>query len=220
MTEIGFDLARYLSSIRECGYAIVKLPPHFPGLAMGEDLDIVAADKERVVAALLAAARQDVEAGFVARVSYGPERAYVHFDLVKDDELHLRFDVASRLSSFGAYRIRSGYTERIVDGATRKEVAIGGTTVPVWVAGETDELVVRYLEYHELFSSRPDKIKHLDYVMRAVEAEPARRAFLDRLHENIVLASDSSAPTGSLPLVRRVVRRVRRIARRALRGRS
>lgn len=215
MAEIGFDLARYLGAIRDCEYAIVKLPPHFPALATGEDLDLVAVEKERVVAALIAAARQDVEAGFVARVSYGPDRSFIHLDLVKDEDLHLRFDVASRLSSFGTYRVRSTYTDRIVEGATRSDVVIGGTTVPVRVAGEIDELVVRYLEYHELFSSRPDKVKHLDYVLRAVESEPERRSFFARLHENIVLPRDEPV-VASRSLLRRAAGRARRVLRRAL----
>ena len=192
MPEIGLDLGRYLGAIADCRYAIVKLPAHFPALHVGEDLDIVAVDKEQVVRKLLLAARQDIEAGFRARVTYGPEGAYIHTDILDADAVHLRFDVASTLPSFGSYRVRDAYTERILEAAGRRDVAIRGATVPIRVAGELDELVVRYLEYYELFSSRPDKVKHLEYVLQAVDEEPERKRFLDRLHANIVLPADEA----------------------------
>ena len=190
MPEIGLDLGRYLSAIAGCRYAIVKLPAHFPAIHVGEDLDIVAVDKETVVRKLLTAAQQDLESGFRARVTYGPARAYIHADILDPDEVHLRFDVASALPSFGSYRVRDAYAERILEAADRKDVVIGGATVPIWVAGELDELVVRYLEYYELFSSRPDKVKHLDYILQSVEAAPERKRFFERLHANIVLPAD------------------------------
>jgi hypothetical protein len=194
MPEIGLDLGRYLAAIADARYAIVKVPSHFPALNLGEDLDILAPGKESVVQPLLAAAAPDVEAGCVARVGYDPAGAYVHLDILKDDVLQLRFDVASRLASFGSYRIAPGYAERIVGSASRREVRIGERLVVVRTAAEIDELVIRYLEYHELFSARPDEIKHLEYVLRAVEDHAARERFLDRLHENISLPRHPAVP--------------------------
>jgi hypothetical protein len=196
MPEIDLDLVPYLSGISACEYVFIKLPRPFLRLHLGEDLDIVAVDKEHVVERLLVAAKDDLESGMVVRVTYGPEHSYVHVDLLRDDLLQMRFDVASKLASFGSYRIKDVYAERMLAAAGRSEVTIRGVTVPIRVADELDELVVRYLEYHELFGTRPDKVKHLEYVMAALETSPRCRAFFGRLHENIELPT---APPGIAP---------------------
>jgi hypothetical protein len=51
-----------------------------------------------------------------------------------------------------------------------------------------DELVLRYAEYITWFRTRPDKVKHLDFILAAVgNDDAARNAFFDRLHRYTAL---------------------------------
>ena len=52
----------------------------------------------------------------------------------------------------------------------------------VYVPSQTDNLIIRYIEYVEHFQHVPDKIKHLNYILSQVENSPEEISFLDTLH--------------------------------------
>jgi hypothetical protein len=52
----------------------------------------------------------------------------------------------------------------------------------VYIPCLIDELIIRYIEYIEWYAQRPDKIKHIDYILNYIEDLSIKNKFLNKLH--------------------------------------
>lgn len=67
---------------------------------------------------------------------------------------------------------------------------------PLYRAHEDHELVLRYVEYLEWYELREDKVKHLDYILKGIETDPARMRFVELLHRYTALPPAPSQAEG------------------------
>jgi hypothetical protein len=66
-----------------------------------------------------------------------------------------------------------------------------GEEYPVYVPSEIDDLLLRYIEYLEWYQRRPDKIKHLDYILERISSEQDKLIFINKLHNYTKLHQSS-----------------------------
>ena len=53
----------------------------------------------------------------------------------------------------------------------------------VRVPSQLDENIIRYIEYHEYYAQRPDKIKHIDYIQQSIkDSNINTNDFFDKLY--------------------------------------
>ena len=88
---------------------------------------------------------------------------------------------------FKKIKIKNGFIYEILNNRKKLLRKREGRPYPIYVPSEIDELVMRYIEYIELFEQRPDKIKHYDFILSRISSDKSRLYFLDKLHSYIDL---------------------------------
>ena len=136
-------------------YCVLKMPETFPNYYEYSDLDILCKDRARMLDYITEFLKQydNIE----IKVSYPGDGEHTHIDAhPKGKSLNFRFDL---IDSFSIYRksiINPGLEDSILSSREIKKNA--------YVPSIPHEMVVRMLEYIEHKDTRPDKIKHLEYV--------------------------------------------------------
>lgn len=160
------DLAAVFRELQSDDYCIVKLPDNFPDYAIGSDLDLLCLDMETVAKKILSVVHMAVDQKTEVQVTTRPGQMYI--DLVCGGNIHFRFDLYSELPHYCNVHIKKCLFFSIVEDSREIRVAEGGVTVKV--PSEIDEALLRYVEYHEWYAQRPDKIKHIEYLQRQIES--------------------------------------------------
>lgn len=192
------DLDRFFYAVRDEVYVIVKLGD-FPNYYPGSDIDIFCYDKEKLANVILQIANDYIVQGFTVSVGYkGEDHAYIDFFLA--DKLDFRFDLYQSLPDYQRVHVRSHYIYSVVENAQPVPRCYNGMNYSIYVPSDIDECLLRYLEYIEWYELRPDKIKHLEYIMRAIADNQERIGFLDKLH----LYTELPLPQTKEPLHRRI----------------
>ncbi len=174
------DLDCFFFNVREQIYVVVKLGD-FPNYCKGSDIDVFCYHKEEFAKAVIAVGNQYLEQGFEVRVT-DKEDLQTYVDFYLDGELEFRFDLYQSLPHYEKIRIKEHYIFSVIENASIVPREFEGVQYPVHVPSVVDELLLRYVEYIEWYELRPDKIKHLDYILEAVSDDPGRIGFLDKLH--------------------------------------
>jgi len=113
------------------------------------------------------------------REVYG--KSQVHVDFMKEATLEVRFDLYEELPSYRKLEIRPALFESIIENSRSLAFDDGTVSANVRVPSEIDEMLVRYLEFIEWYDVRPDKIRHLDYILHAGD-DVAQRRLVEKLH--------------------------------------
>ena len=136
-------------------YVILRKSDIFPDYKVNADIDIVSNDKETVVAYTLNFAKTYDNFKF-----YPVQRPSGHFHIDirnLDETLNLKLDFIFDVGVYGKVMFDKKMLEDVL------EYKIMGSD-NIWVPNIEHELLIRYLEYKENVSERPDKIKHLNYI--------------------------------------------------------
>ena len=187
MTEsrIGFsnklDLDRFFFELRNQIYVVVKLSDTFPNYYKGSDIDVFCYDKDQFARHILRVGKSYVDQGFEIKVTDCDE-THAFVDFYVDGKLDFRFDLYQSLPPYRKIRLKSYYMYSVVENAIPISRDFHGVQYDIYVPSSVDDLLLRYVEYIEWYETRPDKIKHLEYIMRAISGEPSRIGFLDKLH--------------------------------------
>lgn len=163
-------------------YAVVKLDPQFPSITQGQDIDIFCRDVQemarRTIYFLSASVDSDIS------ISVTKKHGFVHVDLMKGRDLYFRFDLIGMLPKYSNIDIKESLFDVVIESSVMKDV--GGFCIKV--PNATDEAVLRYIEYLEYISSRPDKIKHAFWIKEQCSYNSEfKEAFLLRLHHFIAI---------------------------------
>ncbi len=183
--ERRLDLAAFFSRVKTDPYVVVRGDPDsLPNYVPGSDLDIFCYDKEAFGRQVLAFANPYVErTGCEVRVRDNASMKQTHIDLLWDGNLELRFDLYGEFPAYRRCNINPALFLSVIEHAESREVKIEGASLSIRVPGAVDDLLLRYVEYIEYYDERPDKLRHLDYILAAVERLPeARIGFLEKLH--------------------------------------
>lgn len=161
------DLVGVFRELQPDAYCIVKLPDDFPDYAIGSDLDLFCLDMELVAKKILSVVNAAVDEKTEIQVTTRPGQMYI--DLVCGGKIHLRFDLYGDLPHYYNVHIKKCLFFNIVEDC--REITVMGGELTVKVPSEVDEALLRYVEYHEWYAQRPDKIKHIEYLQYQIESD-------------------------------------------------
>lgn len=144
-------------------YCIIKLPDNFPDYGIGTDLDIFCYDIQDISEHILSHLHQYITN--VITIQIHDHKKQIYIDVIENEKIHFRFDLYAELPAYKNIQIKDAFFSSVIENSSIKN--IGGLKIKV--PCEIDEAILRYIEYHEWYSQRPDKIKHIEYVMDKIE---------------------------------------------------
>lgn len=164
-------------------YAVMKsLPTGAP--EPGSDIDILCADAAFLGRQFLRNCRPLIGQGYQIRLRELPETGQVHIDLMSGDQIALRLDLHEGLGAYQRVPIKETFAQRILDRRHWAQVPCPSGVLRLPVPEPIDNLVLRYLEYHEWYDARPDKIKHANHIAEQLKQDAqTTRSFYDRLQQ-------------------------------------
>ena len=157
MQNSRLDLRPFFEGVD--GYVILKLSETFPHYHDYSDVDVLCLDPQRFVEHVLAVGRRYTDQGFRVDVHRGNQSIHVDFYAPGASRLNFRFDVFGSLV-YTRFQVCPDYAKAVLQSACQ----IDRHGVCVYVPDAAFDLSVRFLEYIEHHQTRPDKIKHLEYI--------------------------------------------------------
>ncbi|MGC9469399.1 MAG: hypothetical protein ACP5HS_12460 [Anaerolineae bacterium] len=195
----NLDLVDFFLAFEDLVYVILKLDDDFPQYYAGSDIDILCYDKEELARCILKVGNRYINRGCEIRVREKSE-THTHLDLYFNEELDLRFDLFEALPEYKNIKLKKHYAYSVIENALQVCRESQGKRYVIYVPSAIDDLLLRYVEYIEWYATRPDKVKHLDYILeRASQDDTSRIKFLDKLHAYTdlpVAKSEGSAVQG------------------------
>ena len=162
-------------------YILLKRWPEFPSFLPGSDIDLLVVDRftasgsiQKKLAEIL-----DGEKCFL-RVTEGEH--HIHLDIIRESKLWIRFDLIDELDFYTKFSVQSALKVKLF--LERERIFIDDHSI--YVPSPEHELLIRYYEYLEWFERRPDKIKHLDFIL-ANSTPEQRRELIENAHRFIRL---------------------------------
>lgn len=175
------DLDRFFFAVRKQIYVIVKLWGDFPNYFEGSDIDVFCYNKDEFAKLILSVGNWYQDQGFEIKVSNNG-KSHTYVDFYFDGELEFRFDLYQSLPEYQKIKLKEHYIFSVIENAVHVYREFDGIQYPIYVPSEVDDLILRYVEYIEWYELRPDKIKHLDYIINRVSSDSRRIRFIDKLH--------------------------------------
>ena len=186
------NLKKIFFNLSDISYVIVKLPPEFPLYQIGSDIDIFCYDVQKVSGRILACLNDYLNHNIKIDVTNNQKQLYI--DIIHNSEIHFRFDIYGSLPNYKNVQIREAFFSSVIENYRLYELLDYQYRVP----SELDECILRYVEYHEWYSERPDKIKHIEYLTSKIEAGSiTKNLLLDKLHYYITLPDVSNTKSVS-----------------------
>ncbi len=176
------DLEGFFYAARDQIYAVIKRPEIFPAYLIGSDIDVFCYDWETFGRTILEAARPYLDQGMEIQVREVVLGRQSHVDFYDQGMLHFRFDLYGALPAYQKANVKESLFYSVIENAQAEERNWGNNLYRFYFPSEVDEYLIRYLEYIEYYEQYPDKIKHLEYILKGVDGCPGRIRFIDKLH--------------------------------------
>jgi len=156
-------------------YVLLKKRENFPEYTPGSDIDLLVIDRQWASRRAQNYLIKRINANeTILRISEG--KKHTHIDICEGKNIILRIDLVDEFDFFTKFSIQGALKTKIF--MTRVAQKVGD--FKVFTPSLEFDLLIRYLEYIEWFERRPDKIKHLDYILSHADDEQR-----DRLIENV-----------------------------------
>jgi hypothetical protein len=163
-------------------YCIVKLDPNFPNYTSGSDIDIFCYNIESMSKNLLLTGNSYLNEGYEIKVTNLENKDQVHIDFMIGDKIEFRFDLYKRLPIYHKILIKPALFESIIEKSVIKKISTDSDNYVVYIPSPTDEKLIRYIEYQEWYCERPDKIKHIEFILNNPPTDDEQINFLQKLH--------------------------------------
>lgn len=161
-------------------YCIVKVPD-FSLLSPGNDIDIYCFDPQKIIGVVTRQIVGELGNDEIDIHDYD-EGKHIHYDILKDKEIYLRLDLYGKLPHYSRTNLKDSFFSTVIENRVDKIVEINGEKLKIFIPQSDDELILRYIEYIEYYIVRPDKVKHLEYIIDQLEKCPSSISYLDKLH--------------------------------------
>lgn len=191
------ELDAFFEAICDQPYVLIK-GAGLDQIDKGHDLDILCSSIRDVSRILLGVANRYIMQGIEVEIRELRRHRHIQMDLTWRGELLVRFDLYGRLPVYPSIRFKRNYFERLIQDRREEFRTWRGGTYPLYRPSLMDELVLRYVEYVQYFPVRPDKIKHLEYLLGYLKHQPEYQRFLDRLHQYIDVPLPQANEDGEL----------------------
>jgi len=176
------DLKDFFMAINNDFYCLVKKSDIFPKYLIGSDFDIFCYDIKKCLSELLSAANNYLYNGYELKATKLGE-SQIQLDLLKEKELVVKFDLYENLPKYHNIQVKEYFFASILE--NRQKISINDFSI--YVPNKIDEIIIRYLEYHEYFALRPDKIKHIEFIEKELSDANEVDIFFKKLHYFIKL---------------------------------
>lgn len=173
------NLIPVFNKIESEEYAIIKFNKAFPEYISGSDIDIFCSDQIKTSKLILGELNNCADKGAVIEVHQKQALEQIKIDVLWNNKINFRFDLYGTLPKYNFVHIKRSLFQGILD--RRKKIDIGDSS-SIYVASDIDEILLRYVEYLEWYDRRPDKIKHLEYILSEIEDDSQKRKFISLLH--------------------------------------
>lgn len=184
------NLENIFSNLKDTSYTVIKISQEFPNYNKGDDIDIFCYSINKVSNIILSSISKIVDDQYKIKIT-NIHDSQLYIDIIEDGKIHFRFDLYNKLPKYNNLLIKEGLFNSVVENSVLQQI----NGVNVKVPAKIDEIILRYIEYHEWFSKRPDKIKHIDYILNSIEKEEVKKTkFLEKLHYNVQLPPLESLP--------------------------
>lgn len=176
------DLLEFFYELKDEKYCIVKgndIITYTPG----SDIDIFCYHMDSFVDKILSIGNKYVQEGFfeikLTRKSNGN---HIYVDFIKSEKIEFRFDLYQAMPSYKKIKVKEALFPSIIENAVGVENLYNKDSFQIFITSLIDDLLIRYIEFKEWYAERPDKIKHLDYIMNEISNGNDKKLFLDKLH--------------------------------------
>jgi hypothetical protein len=210
MPNCKIDLIQIFKLLENKFYCIIKIPDEFPEYAIGSDIDIFCYDINNIANIILQNTNQYISDKITIEIKDLNKQIYV--DIKEYDKIHLRFDLYGELPNYKNVKIKPCLFSSIIEHATSKSILNNELTVKV--PCHIDEIIIRYIEYHEWYAQRPDKIKHINYIEKMIDLEMVDTTlFFDKLHYYTELPMVTESTNNQTPLSKKLFKEIFRCIR-------
>lgn len=101
--------------------------------------------------------------------------------LLENNSINFRFDLYGSKPIYKNVEIKSAYFSSIIENSIQK--SFENENFFVEFPSKIDDSILRYIEYQECYSEKPDKIKHINYTEDQISKKGIDLdVFLDKLH--------------------------------------
>lgn len=171
------DLSKIFRKLEDKSYCIIKLPDIFPSYSIGSDLDIFCYDIQEVSQIIVSSIQEYITKNVTVELI--DNKTHIYIDVIQNDKIHFRFDLYGALPLYNNVSIKDAFFSSVVENT--KIVSLDDLNIKV--PSDIDEAILRYIEYHEWYVKRPDKIKHIQYLEDKIEKnEISINKMFDKLH--------------------------------------
>jgi len=175
-------IIKVFESLQDEVYCIIKLSGEFPDFIPGSDIDIFCFNINRVKNKILAILNKYIDNKYYVKVTNKPNDEHFYIDIIYDKKIYLRYDIWGKLPEYNNINVKSALFESIVEHREVKQVVNQERKFEIYIPAAIDEMIIRYIEYHEWYAMRPDKLKHIDYINNQLGQFFSRKKFFDKVH--------------------------------------
>lgn len=179
------DLNKFFFPAKDYNYLIIKMN-HFPNYYKGSDIDIFS-DKVNDFAKLIfrVGNKYVEEKNYEIEVSNNKDKSHTYLDFYLNNKLDLRFDLYLPPLKFKNLILKRDLFSDVLKNKSFFNSTYQGKEYPVYIPSKMDDLLLRYFEYLEYHKQRPEKKKHLDYVLDKISSDKDKLIFADKLKNYI-----------------------------------
>lgn len=182
MSDFKIDFVRIFNALKFEDWCIVKINDAFPKIIIGSDIDIFCFDIDKVSSIILGILQEEISENLEIKIIQRKDQLYI--DILNKKNILYRFDLYGKLPKYKNILIKPCYFSTVIE----NKILVENKNLKYYVPCELDECILRYIEYHEWFSERPDKLKHIDYILEKLKNTNINRAqVLNKLHYYIEL---------------------------------
>ena len=160
-------------------YIVLKIWPDFPNYLPGSDVDLLVFNRHQSVERLIEYLNQKLD-GNDTFVRIHDSGKHLHLDVMKEGKLDIRVDLIDNLDIFHDFGIQDALKTKFFMDRIVKDF----DGLPIFVPCKSDDLLIRYIEYLAYFSMRPEKIKHLEFILENSN-ETEQKAMIANAHRFI-----------------------------------
>ena len=172
-----FNILKIFNCFNNETYCLIKKSEIFPKYKFGCDFDIFCFNAISVSEKIISYFNQYIDDNIKVRLNTNKYKIVV--DILENDIIHLRFDLYQKLPNFKNIHVRGSLFSSVIENH-QKQIYDG---VEIFIPSDIDEAIIRYLEYHEWFDSRPDKIKHVKMIeLFLINKKIEELNFLNKVH--------------------------------------
>lgn len=171
------DLSEIFKTLENKYYTIIKLPENFPLYKTSSDLDIFCFDIDDFAKNIMANLQKYIDSNLNIKMNRMDSQIYI--DIMDQDKIHFRFDLYNKLPKYYNVIIKESFFSSVIENSRIKQF----DNLQIKIPSEVDEAILRYIEYHEWYVQRPDKIKHIHYIENQIKKKGVDiNDFFDKLH--------------------------------------